>query len=202
MMPCENCSDTFAAIAVESFPEPRASYIDERQPRCRCEDDSVSEYSAGPVADDEILIRIVVAPQHVNRKKQPKAGALTEAERSGLSLLRETASDAEVFAAAALLVRRAREKNGPEAGVFGVFNILCRTIRSIRQEIEQRGSYCVYDTAYSDSPSHAEAFQRTAGVDAALCDERRTVLFNAIQSAFIPVSEFRSGLLLQLAAST
>ena len=116
---CTACNATFSALDLPSFSKDRAACIDKEQPHCRCEDVSVSVYSSGPVENHETLIRILVAPQHMNRKRKPKSAALTDAKRGGLSMFREDqVTNEQIRIVAEGLVTRAR-KSDASAGVFG-----------------------------------------------------------------------------------
>jgi len=133
-------------------------------------------------------------------KGLPKGAALSDAERRGLSMFREVqATDKQIREVAQNLVDRARQANGLKAGVFGVLRIRCGDIRDCLTPPEQEPSYCVYDTAKRDKPSNAEAFQRVHNCEKGLRDLRRNTLFAKIESHFVPVKEFRSGLLADLA---
>lgn len=203
-MTCSECRSTFTGLdeAAASVGETRAAALDRLQPGCRCQIYSVSDLSTGIVRDDEVLVRLLVAPQHMNSRGRPKAGALTDAERGGLSLFRDDqVADEEIRAAATGLVERARRGQGDKAnkaGVFGVLRISGREIRACRRPGEE-ACYCLYDTAQPDVWGHAEAFQRVARTPLEVCEDRRRILFEALQSSFIPVGEFRNGLLLDLA---
>ena len=108
----------------------RAFRLDTSQPGCRCQNLSVSEHSSGPVECKEVLIRILVAPQHMDKKRRPRAAALSDAERNGLSVFREhQATNSEIREVAEGLVARARAANGEKAGVFGVLRMSCGTVR-------------------------------------------------------------------------
>lgn len=174
--------------------------LDLAQPNCRCQGFSVSDYSAGPVEDDEILARILVSPQHMGSKGKPRAAALTDAERNGLSLFRDDrAKDHEIRKVAEGLVEKARLWSPEKAGVFGVLMIRGGIVRSCRRDTEDMPCYCLYDTALVDSTGHAEVYQRVAGVEDAVRDDRRKHLFGLVKDSFVPVAEFRNGLLLDLA---
>lgn len=163
---------------------------------------SVSEHSPGCVEDGEVLIRILVAPQHRAKGKapRPRSSALTDAERNGLSVLREgLASDLEILSVARELVGRARASQGAKAGVFGVLRFGCNMVRSFCCHPENYPCYCVYDTALKERQSHAEAFQCVSGVDDAIRDARRGQLFDRVKAGFVSVDEFRGGLLKELA---
>lgn len=200
---CENCKATFALLEGGSVKSSdRALELDQREPLCRCQKHSVSEHSKGPVADNEVLIRLLVAPQHMHKKGGPKAGALSDAESHGLSLLREdTASDKDIRDLAEFLVSRARKNNGEKAGLFGVLRMSCATIREFCAPDEDKPCYCVYDTGLKDRTCHAEAFQRVANSDKAVHDLRRNNLFSVVRTTFVPTSEFRGGILNDLAPS-
>jgi hypothetical protein len=156
----------------------------------------VSAYSPGKVDSGEFLIRILVAPQHMQKgKKLPRASALTDAERNGLSTFRDYLAESQnIRAVAKNLVERALVSN-KEAGVFGVLLLPVAEVREYRCSDDSSSSYCVYDTALADNPSHAEIFQRVAGVDESLKENRRQGLFKLVRTKFIPVDEFRGGLL-------
>lgn len=197
---CIACRDSIAALEKhEPFSE-RARVLDEAQPFCRCQEVSVSPHSKGFVTSEEVLVRLLVAPQHMRKDKTPKPAALSDAERGGLSMFREAdATNEEIRAAAVGLVERARKSQGDKAGVFGVLRIICKTIRECAGEGEADPAYCVYDTADAEAPSHAEAFQRVAGIQDDLRDDRRRKLYSLVKDGFEPVHTFRDGLLKDLA---
>jgi hypothetical protein len=196
---CEHCRESIAAIE-HANPGFRANDLDQAEPLCRCQHVSVSEYSSGPVKDTEVLVRVLVAPQHMTGKRQPRAAALTDAERNGLSLLREhEATDEDIRKVAEGLVARARNHHGNKAGVFGVLRIHCGTVRNCVPECDDAPCYCVYDTALSELRPHTETFQRVAGVEDGIRELRRATLFSVLKTSFVSVGEFRGGLLLDLA---
>lgn len=201
MNDCTDCRTTFAALKACNPSSERAQKLDAAQPECRCQGHSVSPFSHGPVGDDEILIRVLVAPQHMDKKKKlPRAAALSDAERAGLSVFRELeATDQEIRGVAEKLVERARATQGSKAGVFGVLRMVCRDVRLCRSEEDVSPAYCVYDTAEKEIESHAEVFQRVHQADDSLKDARRLALFNVVKTAFVSVGDFRKGLLKDLA---
>jgi hypothetical protein len=201
--PCEHCRGTFSDLEREDVPIPRAIRLDQVQPNCRCEEHSVSEFSSGPVANDEVLVRLLVSPFHMQKKKAlPRAAALTDAERGGLSTFREKeATKEQIRTVAESLVKRARLADS-KAGIFGVLKLKCSVVRDFCADGDTHGSYCVYDTALRETTSHAEIFQRVAGADADLIDDRRNKLFASVKSEFVHVSIFEDGLLLDLAPET
>lgn len=198
-MACADCRAVFGALETLEDSKLRAARLDELCPGCKCEPVSVSQYSSGPVVNSESLVRLLIAPQHRNRRNGSlRASSLTDAETHGLSLFREDqATDREIVAQAERLIERARRSN-PGAGVFGLLRLNGGHVRSFRHVHDVGTSYCIYNTASSQSPSHAEAFQRVAGVDVALREARRIELFGLVHTGFVPVSEFRNGLLAHL----
>jgi hypothetical protein len=139
----------------------------------------------------------------MDRKRKPRGAALTDAERGGLSVLRENhATNEEIRKVAVGLVEKSRSSQGEkadQAGVFGVLRMPCSAVRASKAEEDSAAAYCVYDTAIPDTVSHAEAFQRVHGVEDGLREERRRLLFTAVKSEFISVEHFRDGLLADLA---
>ena len=197
--PCSPCQKSFAVLEADNSGR-RALLLDEAHPNCVCQLGSISPHSPGVVADEEVLIRILVAPQHMQGKKQlPRASALTDAERNGLSVFRhDFAADEKIRSVARTLVEKALKSN-KNAGVFGVMLLNTMTLRTFQSVTEDRPCYCVYDTALADNQSHSEIFQRVFETDDSLREERRRGLYNLIKASFVPVAEFRDGLLLDLA---
>lgn len=195
--PCKTVfSSVFAALDRKEW----ASAIDTSSPQCKCQDSSVSDHSRGAIADDEYLIRLVIAPQHVDKKKKTvKNAVLSHAETCGMSVFRDDAPTDEIMSVAKELVDSARSKGNLEAGLFGVLRFRCRDARQYTPEEEEAPVYCVYDTAKSDKPSHGDAFQRVNGVDKNRHDIRRKGLFAVIGSTFVPNEDFREGAFMSLA---
>ena len=206
MTHCFECHTTFAAFELltgQSATE-IARLLDEQHPNCACEKGSVSQFSSGVVHDDEIMIRLLVSPHHINRKRKvPAAAALSHAEKHGLSIMRlDQATDQNIRNGAERLVRNARNAqttNPDEIGVFGVLEMKCGIIRQAKADNSDFPAYCVYDTALEENPSHSECFQRVYGADQALTLARRQALFASVSSSFISVEKFRNGFLADLA---
>lgn len=141
-------------------------------------------------------------PFHVDRKKNRlKEGAITAAERSGLSLFRESqVTDKEIRGSAEEIINKARSKGNEKAAVYGILRVKCSVFRSFRCDNGLQ-CYCVYDTALEDKPSHSDAFQTTYGADEENKKKRRRgLLLHLHEWGLIKVENFRNGLLLDLAA--
>lgn len=203
MCTAEECRLTFEALKVRDPEASRALRLDQARPNCCCQLHSVSEHSDGPVQDAEILIRVLVAPQHMRGKRQPKPAALSDAERNGLSMFREGLVEPKAIRDVAEgLVQKARLAAGSKAdkaGVFGVLRMQCAVVRQTVCDPEERSAYGVYDTALEGDKSHTEAFQRVADASEDLIEARRRHLFAKVEATFIPVDEFMNGLLSDLA---
>lgn len=197
----EACRTTFAAIEAEDPDASRALRLDRQQPNCCCQVHSVSQYSSGCVGDEEILVRILISPQHMHKKRrEPAAAAISAAELSGLSVFRDAqATDEQIRKVAEGLIAGAKAANNPKVGVFGVLKFLCHKPRRLIIVGETEECYGVYDTALPDNPSHSEIFQRIDGIADELRLARRTGLFSIIKADFVPVSDYRNGFLLDLA---
>lgn len=205
-MACQSCEATFATLDAQeaNVDQSRALKLDQAQPKCRCQMISVSPHSPAPIENLEVLVRILVAPQHMGGKGLPKAAALSDAERNGLSVFRreETANE-QIRKVAEGLVARARA-NTPESrrmkvGVFGVLMLTCGEVRAFKRDDEADPCYCVYDTALADIRGHAEVFQQIADISDEIRLDRRQKLFAIVKTHFIPVDKFQNGLLADLA---
>lgn len=160
------CSATFSLLKKDVLPCSPAFYVDREHPDCSCEHHSVSDHSPGPVESDEMLIRILVAPQHMKNNGKPKAAALSDAERNGLSSFREKfVTDHELRSAAEQLVERARAAHNTKAGVFGVLRLTCAAVKSCQDPSDKSPCYCVYDTALEEVSAHTEIFQRVSNIE-------------------------------------
>ncbi|WP_133121891.1 hypothetical protein [Pleomorphomonas carboxyditropha] len=201
-MSTQDCKGAFAAVFATNKGKELASAIDACSPKCACQHNTVSEYSIGPIGDDEYLIRLVISPQHVRIKKTattPKDGVLSQAESSGMSIFRDSASNEELKAVAEKLVNGARSNGNAKAGLFGVLRFRCGDARDYFPDDEEDPVYCIYDTAKADLPSHGDTFQRVNGFDQPRRDLRRKGLFSVLEKTFVPVDKFRDGLLASLA---
>ncbi len=195
------CRATFQDMEPPFVDKRRAQHLDQQHPLCACQPHCVSEHSTGPVLDAEVLIRILISPQHMHRKRaEPMPASISSAELSGLSVFREDqATDTQIRRVAEDLVTLARQNGNAKAGVFGVLRFSCDAPRYLVIPLEDQPGYGVYDTGLKDNPSHSEIFQRVNGVAENIKLGRRTALFALIKQTFLSVADFRSGLLNDLA---
>lgn len=199
----EACKTSFESVySTTELRKEWASKIDALSPKCACQTSTVSDYSRGPIENDEYLIRLVIAPQHYNTKKKVvKDVVLSHAETCGMSVFRDDAPDTEIMLVADQLVQSAKDKGNSSAGLIGVLRFKCADVRQFIPQDEQIPAYCIYDTAKKELPSHGDTFQRINGFDKNCHDIRRKALFALIGSTFVPTAEFRGGAFLRLAPS-
>ncbi len=174
-----------------------AEVIDQQFPECGCEKCSVSPHSPGPISSEEKLIRLVVAPLHIDKKLQtPTVAALVRVHSTGLSVVRHSASNDEIRSTAEKLIADVRQRNkGKMVGLHGVFMIHSSSIINWKTTSGNR-VFCLYDTGRSHSPLHAEIFyvgDRSQKVAMA------TDLLARIKGTFEPVEIFRNGAFADLA---
>jgi hypothetical protein len=180
--------------------------VDAEAPDCACEACSLS--AIGPVLLEEVLVRIVVSPHHIDRKKNRcRSAALSHAETFGMSTFRSAhATDQEILATATALAESARGSD-PNAGVFGVLLLPAQAVKAIVDPGMPTPVYCIYDTALEADaklparPAHCDVFQRVDSTPQTVQQERRQRLFAAVQATFMTVAQFRNGLLSGLAAA-
>lgn len=195
------CRATFQGMKPPFAERERAQHLDEQHPLCSCQPHCVSEYSIGPVQDDEILIRVLISPQHMHKKRvEPLPASISSAELGGLSVFREAqATDIQIRRVAEGLVALAKQSGNAKAGVFGVLRFSCGVPRHMVIPLEARPGYGVYDTGLRENASHSEVFQRMHGTADEIKLARRTTLFGLIKPTFLAVAAFRNGLLNDLA---
>jgi hypothetical protein len=91
-----------------------------------CERVSVGSHgSTGPVRDDEILHSVLVAPADL-QGDQIAITIITHAERKGMSVLRDLASNEEF-----IQTLRLRLNNQPSRHFHGVASIRCADVRAL-----------------------------------------------------------------------
>lgn len=171
--------------------------LDQAAPDCVCENCVLSGF--GPVDEGESLLRIVIAPTHIDKKKRPKAAVFTHAETIGMSCFRSAhATDAELIFTANELTANSTD---PKAGVFGVVIISKTSIKAVVEPAGTGSSYCIYDTELPQKPAHADVCQRVAGAGPDIHQGRRQALLRSADCVFVPVSQFRNGILMPYKAA-
>ncbi len=176
----------------------KAVRIGEACPACVCEHVTVGRHgSPGKVHSSEVLHSVVIAPTDLD-KDALAITMITHAEKKGMSVLRESASNEEFKATVTARIKKPGQK------YHGVATFSCAEVRRIVAEgnTDQRKRndrlYCVLDTDMEGLPNHAEIFatvprpfkQNTP--KAAWRNERERLLILLI-GGFSAPAEFRDG---------
>jgi hypothetical protein len=146
-----------------------------------------------------VLYSILIAPIDL-KNDQIAITVITHAERKGMSVLRQSASDDEFRR---ILAARVKDTS---RHFHGVAPVSCADIRALmaRQNGEQRRAgdrlYCVLDTDMQNLPNHADIFATvprphpTKSAKTAWKMEREKLLTLMLKD-FLPPSDFRGGTL-------
>jgi hypothetical protein len=126
-------------------------------PDCQCEAETVSEHSPGIVSENEVLIRTIYSPVHINTETgEVNPTAFDDAIRLGLSVNRKDHTTRENLSAniakkIAADIAAGKRKDG----FWALVTLRFGDMRELRSDVGAR-LYCVYDTAKEDDPSHAD----------------------------------------------
>lgn len=143
----------------------RAAKLSAEHPNCECDAVSISQFSPGPVQQDERLARLVVEPKHLNPDGTIEVGSLRDVHENGLSLVRQLyVTEPELYQKAQSLAatQQARENKKAEKdhrtpvalSVKGVINFDADRVR--QWEIDGVRRFCVMDSATETDPYHAD----------------------------------------------
>jgi hypothetical protein len=108
-------------------------------------------------------------------------------DSSGVSVLRDAATNDEFESTWTLLKKRSDAKGDPRY-FHGVFRFLTSNVRFDGNQIRQAG---VYDTALPNLPHHADLLAPPSSRGE--MEARKKMLLDAISNNFIAVSNFRAG---------
>jgi hypothetical protein len=179
--------------------EDRAVRIDTACPGCVCELVPVGRHgSPGVVKSAETLYSVLIAPADLDGE-QIEITVITHAEKKGMSVLRESASNGEFEK-----IITDRIKGLKTRRFYGVAPIICYEVRSLlANENERHRSagdrlYYVLDTDMIDLPHHADIFatvphpydEKTAK---AAWRVQRARLRELMRQGFLGPDEFRGG---------
>jgi len=157
--PCEDCRQFFAAPEND---KKFADLLEEDFPGCQCECYSVGEGSPGPIADVEVLHRIIISPRDYDPDSETILGAPFEKVfTNGLSVCRGIASDADVTA----LVEEGLVHTASESPrqVWAICEVVTSDIREMRSNDDER-LFCIYDQTVSRTDNTKPAIPTHAGV--------------------------------------
>jgi hypothetical protein len=189
---------------VRSAPEGRVQRLDFSCPNCACEHGAVGTLAgATAVNDSETLYCVVVTPPDEMDGPQLAFTMLTHAERSGLSVLRENASNEEFVRVAQLRLKGS--SNSEARSVWGVAEIKCSAVRALKAgdclgRVDNDRLFCVYDTD-DESQFHAEIYQTSprglskSKTEAVRKRDRQKLLSIYRAASIIKAEDFRGGFL-------
>jgi hypothetical protein len=170
-------------------------------PHCICEHFSVGRHgSPGKVQNSETLYSLLIAPGDL-KNDQIAITVMTHAERKGMSVLRQKASDEEFRK-----IISDRIKDPSKQHFHGVVPVACSDVRKIRAEkdTEQRKSgdrlYYVLDTDMEGLPHHADIFATVPRAHPVMTAKaawrsERGKFMELLLRDFSPAQEFRNGVL-------
>lgn len=124
----------------------RVDALDRAHPDCGCEQHSLAGPPRTAVANDDLVARIVIAPEDWNETRTYLGVRLIQAYRNGFSLIRQGASEDEIVRAANNLLDG---EDNPT--LVGVSVVPASSIRELGVHW-----FCVYDTEQGDYQHHAE----------------------------------------------
>lgn len=159
-----SCKVLFAGLPTNNGVADRATLIDNAQPEAACEAESVSEFSQGPVANEEYLHRYVFSPVHLY-DGQVLPTLFNDAKDKGLSCERGLSATPhpDLHARGVSQVEAfngRRQISQPERSYVGAVTAQVERVRKIAEEGKRL--FAVYDTALSENPAHVDVFEIAA----------------------------------------
>ena len=150
----------------------------------------MSKFSPGPVQPEEQLTRFLFHPMHFGRKGELKPSVFSHVQKQGCSVQREDiASEKELTDFVRDFLNGASDREWR-----GVLVAQCRDVRSISVGQTDRRAACVYDTAETKNPAHAELFRTSHLADDGDQNELRSNLFKAFGNGVAITPEaYRAG---------
>ncbi len=133
-------------------------------PDCECEAESVSEFSAGPVTDDEIVCRLVFSTHHFDEERnQPSPMLFEDTFTRGASAFRSPAlSFDRIHELGRERERHNRAKNKNHT-YKGFVTADAGSVRAFREPVDsETRRMCVYDTALADQLQHIDVYSAAA----------------------------------------
>ena len=140
----------------------RCKFAQQNDPQCNCETVSVSQYSPGVVEDNEILIRQIYSPIHIDKQTGKILPlAFLDVQDKGMSVNRKIYSSIEELNKKVQYKLRLDEKRGKGKGFEGIIYATCQDVRAIKTN-DNLKAFCVYDTGNKNDISHADICQATS----------------------------------------
>lgn len=136
---CQTCRESFDNIPQN---EKYAEKINLAHPDCICQNFSVSDYSSGPVLDNEKLYRMIVLPGDLDEEELLPFEAIKSAYKNGMSVFRGDATNEEIISLAE--DRLYVPKGQDHRSIFGFIELDAAEVRQITHGTVGR-VYCIYD---------------------------------------------------------
>lgn len=143
-MPCAGCAAAWASA--EHLHKARA--LDAYSPQCGCEKESLHPDGGTPVDDDELIVRVVTGPDSFDNGEILR-NRLTALFSSGVSMIRQGASDAEIRQT----VEELTERTAEQRLLIGAVILKAYQVRFLQPE---RRCFCVFDTPQGGKKRHAD----------------------------------------------
>lgn len=162
-----NCAEFFSELPQGPDVNKRAGLVQKHDPDGDCEDHQVSQHSAGPVKNDEFLLRCVYSPLHLDDEGNVNAAFFSDAKDKGLSCDRCSEDDSAAS--------RERGQKSVEAynakltpgqtprQLVGLARVKVEAARQASAQEAGRRVFFVYDTALADNKAHVDVFQFALG---------------------------------------
>ncbi|GCL36003.1 hypothetical protein SR1949_11030 [Sphaerospermopsis reniformis] len=148
-----NCSEIYNVTSN------RCKFVQENDSECNCEKVSVSQYSPGIIEDDEILIRQIYSPIHIDKETgKVNSSAFIDSQDKGMSVNRKTYTSLEELNKKVEYKLNLDQKRGKDKHFLGVVYTSCENVRSIKTD-DNLKAFCVYDTGNKHDISHADICQ-------------------------------------------
>ncbi|MBE9237949.1 hypothetical protein IQ227_18415 [Anabaena aphanizomenioides LEGE 00250] len=148
-----NCSEIYNVTSN------RCKFAQKNDSQCNCEKVSVSKYSPGIIKNDEILIRQIYAPIHIDQETgKVNSLAFDDASDKGMSVNRKTYTSLEELNKKVEYKLKLDQERGKDRNFQGVIYTTCENIRSIKTN-DNLKAFCVYDTGNKHDISHADICQ-------------------------------------------
>lgn len=144
-MTCSRCAEVWQQAAHKE----KAAALDAHSPNCGCEAHSFAGTSGKPVANEELIVRVVTSPDGYDMEAgELLTSKLTALFSSGVSIIRQGASDDEIKLTVQELTSTAEPRS-----LIGAVIVQASQVRFLDQSGR---SYCVYDTPDRGKTHHAD----------------------------------------------
>jgi len=121
----------------------------------------LSRFSQRPVGDEELLVRLLLSPFHIDPATgRPHPFAFKDVENKGMSVIRADGESHESLCARGLQKAEHSLARSPDSKVTfeGYISVRCERVRQLRDEVKRR-HFHIFDTAKESDHAHADICQ-------------------------------------------